>query len=67
MAMSPKLKVIRIGEGSLLDKANLELIQAMAAEQGYQLLIEKVGDPGAMGVIIEDGAVKGEDAAQVAA
>ncbi|OHD17954.1 MAG: hypothetical protein A2Y38_15170 [Spirochaetes bacterium GWB1_59_5] len=58
MAMNPTLKVIRIAEGSLLDEKNFGLIQGIASEQGYQLLIEKVGDPGAMGIVIEDGAVK---------
>lgn len=65
MAASPTLKVIRIADGSLLDVKNLQLIQEMAAGQGYQLLIEKVGDPGEMGVIIEDGEVKAAE--QVAA
>lgn len=57
MAMSPKLKVIRIADGSLLDAKNFTLIQSMAAEQGYQLLVEVVGDRNAA-VIIEDGCVK---------
>ena len=64
MAMNPRLKVIRISDGSLLDEKNFALIQEMAAEQGYQLLVEKVGDPGEMGVIIEDGAVRGSEASE---
>jgi len=58
MAMSPGLRVIRIGEGSLLDAKNFALIQEIAAAGGFQLLVERVGDPGEIGVIIEDGEVK---------
>jgi uncharacterized coiled-coil protein SlyX len=62
MAMSPKLKVIRIARAESLDPRNFQVIQQMAAEAGYQLLMEKVGDPGEMGIIIEDGMVKGVEA-----
>lgn len=58
MSLNPKLRVIRILDGSLLDADNLALISEMAAEQDYQVWIERVGDAGSgVGVVIEDGAV----------
>ncbi len=55
MALNPTIKVIRIEDGSLLDSDNLALIGAMAAEQDYQIWIEKVD--GNVGIVIEDGQV----------
>lgn len=57
MSLNPKLRVIRILDGSLLDAENLALISEMAAEQDYQVWIERVGDTSSVGVVIEDGAV----------
>lgn len=58
MALNPKLKVIRILDGSLLDSDNLNLIREMAKEQDYQVWVEVVDESGKMGVVIEDGQVK---------
>lgn len=58
MTMNPKLKVIRIMDGSLLDNEGLKTIQSMVKEQDYQLWIEKVDDTGKVGFYIEDGEVK---------
>jgi energy-coupling factor transporter ATP-binding protein EcfA2 len=63
MAANPKLRVIRIQEGSLLDADNLALIAMMARERDYQVWIERVDTTGKVGVVIEDGmviAVNGE-------
>lgn len=57
MSLNPKLRVIRILDGSLLDSDNLALIGEMASEQDYQVWIERVGDTSSVGVVIEDGAV----------
>lgn len=57
MSLNPKLRVIRILDGSLLDSDNLALIGEMANEQDYQVWIERVGDESSVGVVIEDGAV----------
>lgn len=57
MALNPKLRVIRILDGSLLDADNLALIGEMAAEHDYQVWLEKVGDGDGIGVVIEDGSV----------
>lgn len=58
MASNPKLKVIRIKEGSFLDEDNLALIAKMAEDADYQIWIEKVDSTGKVGVVIEDGMVK---------
>lgn len=57
MSLNPKLRVIRILDGSLLDADNLRLISEMAAEQDYQVWVERVADGSGVGVVIEDGAV----------
>lgn len=44
IALNPKLKVIRIQDGSLLDSDSLALIEATAQEHGYQIWLEVVGD-----------------------
>jgi DNA repair exonuclease SbcCD ATPase subunit len=58
MASNPKLRVIRIKDGSLLDDDALALVAETAEHHDYQVLMERVGtgDPGA--IIIEDGQVK---------
>lgn len=58
MALNPKLRVIRIAEGSLLDDDNLQVIADMAAERDYQIWIETVGNGDSGGIVIEDGEVK---------
>ncbi|MDV6267040.1 hypothetical protein [Rhodococcus globerulus] len=58
MELNPKIRVIRIADGSLLDSENLAVIEAMAADRGFQVWIEVVDETGAIGVVIEDGAVK---------
>lgn len=57
MALNPRLRVIRILDGSLLDADNLALVQRMAVEQDYQVWVEKVDDGSGVGVLIEDGQV----------
>lgn len=59
MKMNPKLKIILIRDGSLLDSGSLELVEEMAKDQGYHLWIEKVADgPGDIGFYIEEGSLK---------
>lgn len=58
MAANPKLRVLRVKEGSLLDAAGLALLGELAQEHGYQVWVERVADPGAgVGVVLEDGEV----------
>jgi DNA repair exonuclease SbcCD ATPase subunit len=58
IALNPKLRVIRIADGSLLDTDNLALVEAVAKENDFQVWIEMVGDGDGRGIIIEDGEVK---------
>lgn len=58
MAANPKLKVIRIKDGSLLDDEGIAMISAMAADQDYQVWIERVDTSGKIGIVMEDGVVK---------
>lgn len=57
MALNPKLRVVRILDGSLLDADNLALIAQMARERDYQVWIERVSDTAETAVVIEDGQV----------
>jgi DNA repair exonuclease SbcCD ATPase subunit len=62
MAMNPKLKVLRIKDGSLLDSKNLEIIRNMVKDNGFQVWIEKVAEDGRYGIYIEEGEVHQEPA-----
>lgn len=59
LALNPKLRVMLIRDGSLLDAESLEALKNLAANADAQLWIEKVGGIGTElpGVVIEDGAV----------
>lgn len=60
MAANPKLKVLRIQDGSLLDENSMKILAAMAAESDYQIWIERVDTSGKVGIVMEDGNVKAE-------
>lgn len=60
LAMNPRLKVLLIRDGSLLDEESLELVAKMAAEASAQVWIERVEEGGTVSVVIEDGHIKGE-------
>lgn len=57
MALNPKLRVIRIMDGSLLDADSMKTIAKMAADADYQVWVERVADGSDVGVVIEDGEV----------
>lgn len=59
MAISgnPKLRVMRIMDGSLLDEENLALVAEAADANDMQVWVERVGRGDGMGVVIEDGEV----------
>lgn len=59
MAISgnPKLRVMRIMDGSLLDEENLALVAEAAEASDMQVWVERVGRGDGMGVVIEDGEV----------
>lgn len=59
-ALNPKIRVIRVADASLLDAESMELVQKMAKEQDIQVWLERVADDGeGVGVVIEDGEVRG--------
>lgn len=57
MAMNPKLRVLRIRDGSLLDESGLRLLAEMADANDTQVWIERVDSSGAVGIVMEDGMV----------
>ena len=58
MAANPKMRVMLIKDGSLLDDNSLELIAGMSWEKDTQMFIETVDTSGKVGVYLEDGEVK---------
>lgn len=60
MALNPKLRVIRVRDGSLLDDEALKTLAETAEAQDYQIWIERVDSSGKVGFVIEDGHVKGQ-------
>jgi hypothetical protein len=58
MAMNPRLRVLRINDGSLLDESNMRLIARAAAENDYQVWVERVEPSSESAVIIEDGTIQ---------
>lgn len=59
MASNPKLRVIRVRDGSLLDTDALKLLSDMADERDYQVWVERVESDGKVGFVLEDGRLKG--------
>ena len=58
MASNPKLKVVLIKDGSLLDQDSLKVIEDMAKEEDWQIWVESVDESGKVGIYIENGEVK---------
>ena len=67
MAMNPRLKVIRVRDGSLLDSDGMALVAAMAKERGYQVWIEKVSSDSPTGIELVAGKVRKREKAEAAA
>lgn len=61
MAANPKLRVLRISDGSLLDDDSLQLIGESAKEHDFQVWIERVETTGKVSVVMEDGEASGDD------
>ena len=60
MAMNPKLRVIRVRDGSLLDEDGIKLLAEMADKADCQIWIERVDSSGKIGFVLEDGHLKAE-------
>lgn len=58
VAMNPKLKVLMIRDGSLLDDDSMAALREAVTEADFQLWIERVGKGGPGAVVIEDGNIK---------
>ncbi|MFA5868022.1 MAG: AAA family ATPase [Actinomycetota bacterium] len=58
MALNPKLRVMFVRDGSLLDSKNREVIRQMAADNQYQIWMEITDDSGKVGLFLEDGEIK---------
>ena len=57
MALNPRLKMLMIHDGSLLDTDSMTAIHTQATEHGYQILVERVGDGDEGAIILEDGEI----------
>jgi hypothetical protein len=55
MTANPKLRILRIKDGSLLDDKGMELLRTMATDSDYQIWIERVDTTGKVGIVMEDG------------
>lgn len=58
ISLNPKLKIMQIREGSLLDENSLSVINTMAEQSGTQIWIERVSEGSECSIIISDGHVK---------
>ena len=58
MSLNPKIRVIRITDGSLLDSQNMKIVEELAKKNDYQIWVERVDETGKVGIYIEDGEVK---------
>lgn len=59
MHSNPKLRVIRVRDGSLLDEESMKMLEQMAVDNDYQVWIERVDSSGKVGFVIEDGFLVG--------
>lgn len=64
LALNPKLRVLLIRDGSLLDSDSLAILADMAAKADAQVWVERVGVGAETSVVIEDGTVKTEEEAK---
>ena len=69
MKLAPKVRVLRIRDGSLLDTDAMKLLATLADDNDMQVWIERVDSSGKIGFVIEDGHARkaSADEAQAAA
>jgi predicted ATP-dependent endonuclease of OLD family len=58
IAMNPRLRVMLIRDGSLLDSGNMKMIADMAKQNGVQVWVERVGAGPEVSVVLEAGEIK---------
>lgn len=61
-ALNPKLRVMIIRDGALIDKRSMQLLQELVVEHNLQLFIEIAGEGEGCQIVIEDGRLKGAPA-----
>lgn len=59
MAANPKLRVMRVTDGGLLDDDAMEILSQVAEADDWQIWLEKISD-GPSAIVMEDGRVKQE-------
>ena len=59
LSLNPKLRVMLVRDGSLLDEESLAMVAKMSEEADAQIWIEQVDRGQKVGVVIEDGHVEG--------
>lgn len=57
MKANPKIRVIRIADGSLLDSKSMAVVGELAKANDFQVWVEVVDESRKIGIVIEDGAV----------
>ncbi|HTB46281.1 MAG TPA: AAA family ATPase [Acetobacteraceae bacterium] len=67
MALNPRLRVIRVRDGSLLDADGMLLLAGMAKERGYQVWVERVGTDSETGIELVAGRVRKRAPAEASA
>lgn len=55
MAANPKLRVLRIKQGSLLDSKSVAILRDMLKAHDFQCWMECVDESGTVGIVMEDG------------
>ena len=58
MSLNPKLRVLRVRDGSLLDEDSMKILAEMAADKDYQIWVERVDGSGKVGFVLEEGKVR---------
>lgn len=66
-ALNPKLRVLRVKDGALLDTDSMKLLSEFAEQNDMQVWVETVASDRPGAVVIEDGCVKGAAAESEAA
>jgi hypothetical protein len=61
IALNPRLRVMLIRDGSLLDEDGLQLIAQIATERAFQIWMEDARSTDPTAVVLEDGHVRGVD------
>lgn len=59
IALNPKLRVILVRDGSLLDRDGLRMLADIATERDCQVFLERVDTTDGIGIVIEGGSVVG--------